>query len=135
MDQLEASTELDSSSSVQAVPLSALSTQSNNIVERTKHAIEQCWGSHQDNHCDQDEDNGDEDNEGRDEEDEVEDDEDDEDEDEEDEDEEDEDDEDEDEEDEDEEEDYEDENERPGLSAWDLLGEAFEREAAALGLS
>jgi len=103
--QLEASTELDSSSSVQAVPLSALSTQSNNVVERTKHAIEQRWGSRQDNHCDQDEDEEDEDNE------------------------------DEDKEDEDEEEDYEDENERPGLSTWDLLGEAFEREAAALGLS
>jgi hypothetical protein len=29
----------------------------------------------------------------------------------------------------------EDKNERPGLSAWDLLGEAFEREAAALGSS
>jgi hypothetical protein len=91
MDQLEASTGPESSSTVQAVPLPAVSTQSNNVVERTKHAIEQRWGSRQDNHCDEDEDeDGDED---------------------------------------------EDENERPGLSAWDLLGEAFEREAAALGSS
>jgi hypothetical protein len=130
MDQLEASTEPDSSSNVQAVPLPALSTQSNNVVGRTKHAIEQRWGSR---HCDEDEDDGDEDNEGQAEEGEDEEDEDEEDEDE---DEEDEDEDEEDEEDEDEDyEDYEDENERPGLSAWDLLGEAFEREAAALGLS
>ena len=122
MNQLEASTEPESSSTVQAVPLPAVSTQSNNVVERTKHAIEQRWGGHQDNHCDEDEDDGDEDNEGQDDEDEDED--------------EDEEDENEDEEDEDEDGDEdEDENERPGLSAWDLLGEAFEREAAALGSS
>jgi hypothetical protein len=119
MDQLEASTEPESSSTVQAVPLPAISTQSNDVVERTKHAIEQRWGSHM--HCDED---GDEDNEGQDDEDE----------DDEDKDDEDKDDEDEDDEDEDGDDD-EDENERPGLSAWDLLGEAFEREAAALGLS
>ena len=105
MDQLEASTEPESSSTVQVVPLPAVSTQSNNIVERTKRAIEQRWGSRQDNHCDEDEDDGDEDD-G-----------------------------DEDDEDDDEDEDDEDEDERPGLSAWDLLGEAFEREAATLGLS
>jgi len=120
MDQLEASTEPESSSTVQVVPLPAVSTQSNNIVERTKHAIEQRWGSRQDNHCDEDEDDGDEDDEDDDDEDKD-----------------DEDDDDEDEEgDEDEgEEGDEDEGERPGLSAWDLLGEAFEREAAVLGSS
>ena len=104
MDQLEASTEPESSSTIQVVPLPAVSMQSNNIVERTKHAIEQRWGSRQDNHCDEDEDDddGDEDDEDDDDEDEEGD---------------------------------EDKGERPGLSAWDLLGEAFEQEAAALGSS
>jgi len=111
MDQLEASTEPESSSTVQVVPLPAISTQSNNIVERTKRAIEQRWGSRQDSHCDEGEDDGDEDDGDENDED------------------------DEDDEDEDEDEDGEDEGERPGLSAWDLLGEAFEQEAAALGLS
>ena len=41
IDQLEASTEPESSSTVQVVLLPAVSTQSNNIVERAKHAIEQ----------------------------------------------------------------------------------------------
>ena len=95
MDQLEASTEPESSSTVQAVLLTAVSTQSNNVVERTKHAIEQRWGSRHDNHCDEDEDKDEEDDDDEDK----------------------------------------DENERPGLSAWDLLGEAFEWEAAALGSS
>jgi hypothetical protein len=106
MDQLEASTKPESFSTVQAVPLPAVSTQSNNVVERTKHAIEQRWGGRQDNHCDEDEDEDDEDEDDEDGDDEDGD---------------------------DEDEDEDDENERPGLSAWDLLGEAFEREAAALG--
>jgi hypothetical protein len=91
--------------------------QSNNIVERTKHAIEQRWGSRQDNHCDEDEDDGDEDNEDDNNEEEEEE---------------------EDHDDNDDDEDKkgdEDEGERPGLSAWDLLGEAFEREVATLGSS
>ena len=108
MDQFEASTEPESSSTIHVVLLPAISTQSNNIVERTKHAIEQRWGSHQDNHCDEDEDDGDEEEEEEEEE--------------------------EDDDDEDEEGD-EDEGERPGLSTWDLLGEAFKREAATLGSS
>ena len=76
--------------------------------------MEQRWCGRQDNNIDEDEDDGDEDNEDKDDDDE--------------------DNEDEDNEDEDED-DEEEENKRPGLSAWDLLGEAFEREAAALGLS
>jgi hypothetical protein len=133
MNQLEASLEPEASSTVQAVPLPALSTQSDKAVARTRHAMEQRWCGRQDNNIDEDEDDGDEDNEDKDDDDEDDEDEDDEDEDDEDEDE---DDEDEDEDDEDEDEDdEEEENERPGLSAWDLLGEAFEREAAALGLS
>ena len=119
MDRLEASPEPDASSTVQAVPLPAVSTQSNKVVERTRHAMEQRWRGRQGINNDEDED-GDEDDEGQDDEDE---------------DDEDEDDEDEDDEDEDDEDEDEDENERPGLSTWDLLGEAFEREAAALGLS
>jgi hypothetical protein len=114
MTQLEASPEPEASPTIQAVPLPAVSTQSDKVVERTRHAMEQRWGGHQDI-SDEGEDDGDEDDEDEDGEDED-----------------DEDEEDEDEEDEDEDEDEE-ENERPGLSAWDLLGEAFEREAAALG--
>jgi len=87
---------------------------SNKVEERTRHAMEQRWGGRQDNNSDEDEDEDDEDEDDEDEDGE---------------------DEDEDEEDGDEDEDYEDEYERPGLSAWDLLGEAFEREAATLGSS
>jgi hypothetical protein len=112
MDQLQASPEPESSSTVQAVPLPAISTQSNKVVERTMHAMEQRWGGCQDNNSDEDEDDGGHDDEDVNDEDEDED----------------------DNEDEDEDED-EDENEKPCLSAWDLLGETFEREAAALGLS
>ena len=120
MDQLEASTEPESSSTVQAGPLPAVSTQANHVVERTRHAIEQRWGGRQNNLCEEDQDEDDEDEDSNQDEDEDGD-------------------EDEDEdsnqdEDEDSDED-ENENERPGLSAWDLLGEAFEREAAALGSS
>jgi hypothetical protein len=64
MDQLEASTEPESSSTIQAVPLPAISTQSNNIVERTMHAIEQRWGSRQDNNIEDDEDEDDDEDEG-----------------------------------------------------------------------
>ena len=57
MDQLEASPEPESSSStVQAVPLPARSTQSNKVVERTMHVMEQRWGGRQDNNSDEDED-------------------------------------------------------------------------------
>jgi hypothetical protein len=80
---------------------------------------------------DEDEEHRDEDEEHRDEEDVDEEDEDEEDE--EDEDEEDEDEDDEDEEDEDEDDEDEEDSEIPGISNWDLLGEDFEREAAALG--
>jgi hypothetical protein len=124
MDQLESSPEHEASSTVQAVPLPAVSTQSDKFVERIRHAMEQRWCGRQDNNSDGSEDDGDEDDEDEDDEDEDDEDEDDEDEDE-----------DGDEDKDEEDEDYEDENERPGLSAWDLLGEAFEREAAALGLS
>jgi hypothetical protein len=106
MTRLEASPEPEASPTIQAVPLPAVSTQSDKVVERTRHAMEQRWGGRQDN-SDEGEDDEDEDDEDEG---------------------------DEDEEDEDEDEDEE-ENEKPGLSAWDLLGEAFEREAAALGLS
>ena len=113
IDQLETSTEPESSSTIQVVPLPAISMQSNNIVERTKHAIEQHWGSHQDNHRDEDEDDRDKDNKDKDNKYEDK----------------------EDKEDEDKDDEDKDENERPGLSAWDLLGKAFEQEAATLGLS
>jgi hypothetical protein len=73
MDQLEGSTEPEPSPTVQAGLLPAASTQLNNVVERTRHAIEQHWGSHHDNLCDEDEDDGDEGDEGQDDEDEEED--------------------------------------------------------------
>jgi len=113
MDQLEPSSELESSSTVQVVPPPAISK----VVERTMHVMEQCWGGRQDNNSDEDENDGDEDDGGQDDEDMNDADEDN---------------------NEDEDEDNnedEDEDKRPGLSAWDMLGEAFEREAAALGLS
>jgi len=115
MDQLVASTEPESSPTVQAGPLPAVSTQSNDIVERTRHAIEQRWGSRHDNLCDEDEDNGNKDDEDKNKDSNE--------------------DEDENSNEDENDEGYEDENERPSLSTWDLLGEAFEREAAALGSS
>ena len=122
MDQLEASPEPESSSTVQTVPLLAISQQSDKVVERTMHAMEQRWGGRQGNDSDEDEDDEGQDDEDADDEVEVEVNE------------------------TEEEDDYKDEDgdgykedkdeiERPGLSAWDLLGEAFECEAAALGLS
>ena len=46
MDQLEVSPEPESSSStIQAVPLPARSMQSNKVVERTMHVMEQRWGA------------------------------------------------------------------------------------------
>jgi len=115
MTRLEASPEPEASPTIQVVLLPAVSTQSDK-VERTRHVMEQRWGGRQDN-SDEGEDDEDEDDEDEGDEDEG-----------------DEDEEDENEEDEDEDEDEE-ENEKPGLSTWDLLGEAFEREAATLGLS
>jgi hypothetical protein len=128
IDELEASP-LPEVPSTRADPLPAVVIQSNRFVERTRHAIEQRWGDRRDNEDDnvdgnEDGDEDDEDDEDRDDED-------------------DEDDEDMDDEDEDndgdndednEDEDIEAENKILGLSTWDLLGEDFEREAAALGL-
>ena len=137
MDVLEASP-VPEAPSAHTDPLTPAVIQSNRVVERTRHAIEQCWGARRDKR----DDNG----EGG----EVEDNDDDEDGDDEDGDDEDGDDEDGDDEDGDDDngdndngdngddnddEDIEAENKILGLSTWDLLGEDFEREAAALGLS
>ena len=70
-------------------------------MERTRHAMDQRWGTCHDNDCNDDVDEGDETDENEDDADE----------------------------DEDEDED------QPGLFAWDLLGEHFDCEAAALGVS
>ena len=108
-------------------PLPVVVAQSSKVVERTRHAMEQRWGARRGNSYDggggggrdnvQDEDDEDDEDEAKADADENE-------------------------EDEDEAE-AEDENEDdlpfstsvPGLSTWDLLGEDFEREAAAIGLS
>jgi hypothetical protein len=92
----------------------SVATQSTTAVNRTRHAMEKRWGAGRDNShtdaIDEDDDNNNNNND---------------------------DDSDDDDDDNDDtmDKDIEDENEIPGLSAWDLLGEGFEREAAALGLS
>jgi len=119
------------SSTSQADPVPAVVIQSDDVVERTRRVMEQHWSCNIDDNGKggSDEDEGEED---IDKDEEVED-EDDIDEDEEDIDENDKD-TNKDDEDTNEDEDNEDENTIPGLSAWDLLGESFERDAAALGL-
>jgi hypothetical protein len=144
MDEFEASP-VPEVPSAHTDPLPAVVIQSNRAAERTRYAIEQCWGARRDNRDnngeggelednddDEDGDNDDEDNDDEDNDDEDNDDEDN-------------DDEDNDDEDNDNNDgdnnddsvdgDIEAENKIPGLSTWDLLGEDFEREAAALGLS
>jgi hypothetical protein len=142
MDEFEASP-VPEVPSAHTDPLPAVVIQSNRAAERTRYAIEQCWGARwdnrdnngeggevEDNDDDEDGDNDDEENDDEDNDDEDNDDEDN-------------DDEDNDDEDNDDGDnnddsvdgDIEAENKIPGLSTWDLLGEDFEREAAALGLS
>ena len=129
MDELEASP-MPEVPSAHTDPLPAAVIQSNRVVERTRHMMEQCWGARRNNMDDNDnggevEDN--DDNEDGDNDDEDNDDEDNNDEDN--------DDGDNDDDSEDEDPDIEAENKILGLSTWDLLSEDFEREAAALGLS
>jgi hypothetical protein len=130
MDEFEASP-VPEVPSAHMDPLPAVVIQSNRAAERTRYAIEQCWGACRDNRDDNgeggevedndddvendnednndkdnnDEDNNDGDNDNGDNNDDSVD------------------------------GDIEAENKIPGLSTWDLLGEDFEREAAALGLS
>ncbi len=49
MDQLEGNPEHETSSTLQADPLPAVATQSNKVIERARHAMEQRWETHQDN--------------------------------------------------------------------------------------
>ena len=139
MDDVEASPAPEVPSA-HADPLPDVVMQSNRVVERTRHVLEQCWGAQWDNRDDNGEggeveDSDDEDRDDKDEDVDVDDD-----------------DEDGDIDDEDNEhidnididdgdnddgnnEDNEAEDKILGLSTWDLLGEDFEREAKALGLS
>jgi hypothetical protein len=127
MDEFEASP-VPEVPSAHTDPLPAVVIQSNSAAERTRYAIEQCWGARreggevEDNDDDED---GDDDDEDGDEDDEDNDDEDNDDGDND----------DGDNNDDSVDGDIEAENKIPGLSTWDLLGEDFEREAAALGLS
>ena len=111
MDELEASTEPEVPFA-HAGPLPAVVIQSNRVVERTRHAMEQCWGALRDNRDDDGEESEVEDNDDNDDRDSD----------------------DGDNDDDNEDKDIESENKIQGLSNWDLLGEDFEREAAALGL-
>jgi hypothetical protein len=132
MDEFEASP-VPEVPSAHADPLPAVVIQSNRVVERTRDAIEQCWGARWDNRDDNgeggevedndDDEDGDNDYEDNDDEDNDDEDNDDEDND------------DGDNDDDSEDGDIEAKNKTLGLSTWDLLGEDFEREAAALGLS
>jgi hypothetical protein len=137
MDEFEASP-VPEVPSAHTDPLPAVVIQSNRAAERTRYAIEQCWGARwdnrdnngeggevEDNDDDEDGDNDDEENDDEDNDDEDNDDEDNDDGDND----------DGDNNDDSVDGDIEAENKIPGLSTWDLLGEDFEREAAALGLS
>ena len=132
MDEFEASP-VPEVPSAHTDPLPAVVIQSNRVAERTRYAIEQCWGARrvnrddngeggevEDNSDDEDGDNDDEDNNDEDNNDEDNNDGDND---------------DGDNNDDSVDGDIEAENKIPGLSTWDLLGEDFEREAAALGLS
>ena len=140
IEELEASS-VPEVPSAHTDPLPAVLIQSNRVVERTRHAIEQCWGARRDNRDDNgeggevednddnednddmdnydmdnyDEDNYDEDDDDRDNDNGDND--------------------NGDYDDDNEDGDIEAENNILGLSTWDLLGGDFEREAAALGLS